>query len=137
MAEQDATPPPDGFYWFERPNRDLEVVQVDHGEISVIDGNDEGFRLESWPEGRYRLRVLEGRLLRRVNEPPTEQEMRNILAVYTRLIDHADLLRRYVRLVVQEEGYDFLPRLGSAGNDVQFNAEELALLTRLSEEANT
>lgn len=69
MAEHDATPPPDGFYWFERPNRDLEVVLVERGEISVIDGDDEQFRLESWPEGRYKLSVIEGRLLGRIPEP--------------------------------------------------------------------
>jgi hypothetical protein len=50
-------------------------------------------------------------------------------------IDHADLLRRYVRLVVQSEGSDLLKRAGTGGVDATFSADELALLGRLSEEA--
>ena len=124
MATDDpTTPPPDGWYWLQRPNGDLEVVQVWSGMISVIDGDDEGFRLEGWPDSRFGLTLMEGRLLGRIPEPQPGA------------LDHADLLRRYVRLVVQEEGFDFLPRLGFGGNDVKFNDDELALLARLSEEA--
>jgi len=46
-----------------------------------------------------------------------------------------DLLRRYVRLVVQSEGSDLLKRAGTGGVDATFSADELALLARLSEDA--
>jgi hypothetical protein len=51
------------------------------------------------------------------------------------VIDHADLLRRYMRLVVQSEGSDLLKRAGTGGVDATFTPDELALLARLSEEA--
>jgi hypothetical protein len=47
-----------------------------------------------------------------------------------------DLLRRYVRLIVQSEGSDLLQRIdGGFGVDVHFSPAELALLSKLSEEA--
>lgn len=179
MADQDRTPPPDGFYWFERPNRDAEVVQVESGEISVIDGDDEAFRLESWPEGRYRLSVIEGRLLGRIPEPgqfpaievlqaairetwrwavagtedrrndppPREVPEHAIETIVSNVraeldlwdaIDHADLLRRYVALVVAEEGYDYTERLhgGRSVDGITFTPEELAHLKALTAAAN-
>jgi hypothetical protein len=49
-------------------------------------------------------------------------------------IDHADLLRRYVRLVVSAEGWDFLETVG-LNSSVKFSDAEMALLRQMSEEA--
>lgn len=52
-------------------------------------------------------------------------------------IDHADLLRRYVALVVAAEGYDFLDRVGDGATaGISFAPEELAHLKALSAAAN-
>ena len=53
-------------------------------------------------------------------------------------INHADLLRRYVALVVAEEGYDYTERLhgGRSVDGITFTPEELAHLKALSAAAN-
>lgn len=46
-----------------------------------------------------------------------------------------DLLRRYMRLVINEEGWDFLRNYPSHSCDVKFSPPELKTLRELSEEA--
>lgn len=176
MAEQDRTPPPDGFHWFQDGDGRLEVVQVAEG-MMMHTGTDQHSRLASWParDGGW-PGVLDGRLLGRIPEPgpvarmifpiteengqPATLQMRlgpsmppadvpGMLDSLRRLeaddaeqaeptpIDHADLLRRYVALVVAAEGSDFLSRLGDGPTaGVTFTPEELAHLKALSAAAN-
>jgi len=150
--------------------------------ISVIDGDEEVFRLEGWPDSWFGLALMEGRLLGRIPEPQPgavdhaapdraihapswpltrheaalriAAELGGVLVMVgadfyvdhggvtlkkiefpADSVDHADLLRRYVRLVVQSEGSDLLKRAGTGGVDATFSADELALLARLSEDA--
>jgi hypothetical protein len=64
----DATQPlPDGWYWYEEVNGDLEVIEVDGGTVYRT-GSDVSTRLAAWPD-KGEFHVLEGRVICRV-EPP-------------------------------------------------------------------
>jgi len=49
-------------------------------------------------------------------------------------MDYRELLKKYMRHVVQSEGIDFTDRLHEFSDSVQFNEEEAAELKAISEE---
>lgn len=69
MAEQNPTPPADGYYWFQDNGGALEVVQVADG-LMMHTGTDQHTRLSSWAARRDNWpRSIDGRLLGRIPEP--------------------------------------------------------------------